>query len=104
MHLISFYMPLHDANNLRFDEQVRVVEVPGISMELCGGTHVSNTHGIQGFKITSEQGIASGIRRIEAVAGPSFVDQTPSSVARCATIVAIKRNKSSRTSLTPLVR
>lgn len=58
----------------KYGEEVRVVEVPGISMELCGGTHVSNTHGIQGFKITSEQGIASGIRRIEAVAGPSFVE------------------------------
>src|SRR3712207_3543945 len=54
----------------KYGERVRMVEIDGVSRELCGGTHVGATSEIGLFHVTTETSSASNVRRIEAVTGP----------------------------------
>ena len=75
----------------KYGDEVRVLRMGEFSVELCGGTHVSRTGDIGGFKIVSEAGVASGVRRIEAVTGEHAVSYTLDAEARLERLAALVR-------------
>ncbi len=86
----------------KYDRDVRVLRVGDFSMELCGGTHVERAGDIGLFKIVSEGGVASGVRRIEAVTGEGaveFVEQNEALLKELAHLV-----RGSREDVTDKVR
>ncbi|MBI3793375.1 MAG: alanine--tRNA ligase [Nitrospinae bacterium] len=73
----------------KYGASVRVVEMGGFSKELCGGTHVGNSGQIGFFKITSETGVAAGVRRIEAVTGKNAFNYVASLEGRLKDVAGI---------------
>ena len=78
----------------KYDEKVRVVTMGPFSVELCGGTHVTRTGDIGLFKITSEAGIASGVRRIEAVTGEQALEVVQAQQATLSSLSSLLKTDS----------
>ncbi|WP_295238553.1 alanine--tRNA ligase [Veillonella sp.] len=77
----------------KYGDRVRVVTVPEFSVELCGGSHVVNTAVIGTFRILSEGGIGSGVRRIEAVTGEAALALAQQEQAQLREVATILKTK-----------
>lgn len=73
----------------KYGDRVRVVNIPGFSQELCGGTHTHRTGDIGLFVIVQEMGIAAGVRRIEALAGSRALDYVRQQRAALVNVAAL---------------
>ena len=75
----------------KYEKDVRVLRIGDFSMELCGGTHVSRSGDIGFCKITSESGVASGVRRIEAITGEAAIEYVEQSEALLKEVAGLVR-------------
>jgi len=77
----------------KYGDTVRVVNMGGYSIELCGGTHLDNTAKVGPFRIESEGSVASGVRRIEAITGKACLDEMELARQRVYNACAILKTK-----------
>jgi alanyl-tRNA synthetase len=80
----------------KYGDEVRVMRLGDFSVELCGGTHVKSAGEIGVFRITSEGGVASGIRRIEAVTGKGaleWIDENQQALDSVASLLRTRRSQ-----------
>ena len=98
-HVSADVMPYKQAINSgamalfgeKYGDEVRVLRIGEFSVELCGGTHVTRSGDIGAFKVVSEAGVASGVRRIEAVTGDNAVRYTLEAQASLERIAGLVR-------------